>query len=129
MQNRPGSDLDGLVRVWPNASGLEASLCEGIIRPGFWQDAAGPLPVSHFQTRFHSSRDVPDHTVQNQPWSDLVLADCVRFLAQRIRSGTKPVCKNHPARFWLTVPSRSGPDANRIRCVYSVWISECSLKL
>ena len=25
VQNRPGSDLDGLVRVWPNASGLEES--------------------------------------------------------------------------------------------------------
>ena len=37
MQNRPGSDLDGLVRVWPNASGPEASWCAGIIWPGFWQ--------------------------------------------------------------------------------------------
>ena len=25
VQNRPGSDLGGLVRVWPNASGVEAS--------------------------------------------------------------------------------------------------------
>ena len=77
--NRPGSDLDGLVKVWPNASGLEASRCAGIIWPGFWQDATGPLPVSHFQTRFRSSTDVPDNIVQNQPGSDLVLADCVRF--------------------------------------------------
>ena len=37
VQSRPGSNLDGLVRVWPNASGLEASLCAGIVRPGFWQ--------------------------------------------------------------------------------------------
>ena len=78
VQNRPGSDLDGLVRVWPHVSGLEAS-CAGIIWPGFWQDANGPLPVSHFQTRFRYSRDVPDNIVQNQPGSDLVLADCVRF--------------------------------------------------
>ena len=78
-QNRPGSDLDGLLRVWPNTSGLEASWCAGIIRPGFWQDATGPLPVSHFQTRFRSSTDVPDKIVQNQPGSNLVLADCVRF--------------------------------------------------
>ena len=48
VQNRPGSDLDGLVRVWPNTSGLEASWCAGIIWPGVWQDATGPLPVSHF---------------------------------------------------------------------------------
>ena len=47
-QNRPGSDVDGLARVWPNTSGLEASRCAGIIGPSFWQDAIGPLPVSHF---------------------------------------------------------------------------------
>ena len=77
VQNRPGSDRDGLVRVWLNASGLEASRCAGIIVPGFWQDAAGPLPVSHFHTWFRSSTDVPDNIVQNQPRSSLVLADCV----------------------------------------------------
>ena len=79
VQNQPGSDLDGLVIVWPNASGLEASRCAGIIGPGFWQDATGPLPVSHFQTRFRSSTDVPDNPVQNQRGSDLVLADCFGF--------------------------------------------------
>ena len=78
-QNRPGSGLDGLVRIWPNASSQEASRCAGNIGPGFWQDATGPLPVSHFQPRFRSSRNVPDNIVQNQPGSDLVLADCVRF--------------------------------------------------
>ena len=88
VQNRRGSDLDGL--VWSNASGLEASRFAGIIWPGFWQDATGPLPFSHFQTRFRSSTDVPDNIVQNQPGSDLVLADCVRF--------------------W---PNRSGPEASR----------------
>ena len=44
VQNRPWSDVDGLVRVWPNVSGLEASQWVGIIGPGFWQD--GSLPVS-----------------------------------------------------------------------------------
>ena len=90
VQNQPGSDLGGLVRVWPNASGLEASRCAGITGPGFWLDATGPLPVSHFQTRFRSSTDVPDNIVQNQPGSDLVLPDCVRF--------------------W---PNGSGPEASR----------------
>ena len=90
VQNRPGSDLDGLARVWPNASGLEASRCAGIVWPGFWQDATSPLPVFPFQTRLQSSTDVPDDTVQNQPGSDLVLPDCVRF--------------------W---PHGSGPEANR----------------
>ena len=38
------------------------------------------LTVSHFQTRFRSfATDVSDNTVQNQPGSVLVLADCVRF--------------------------------------------------
>ena len=69
-----------LVRVWPNVSGLKASRFAGIIWSGFRQDATvSPLPVSHFQTRFHSSTDVPDTNVQNQHGSDLVLADCVRF--------------------------------------------------
>ena len=123
-QNRPGSDLDGLVRVWPNASGPKASWCAGIIWPGFWQYATGPLPVSHFQTRFCSSADVPDNIVQNNPGSDLVLAGCVRFLAKRIRTGSKPMCKNRPARFWPLLPSRSGPDANRIRHVFWVTIEK-----
>ena len=39
-------------------------------------------------------------------------------LAKRIRSGSKPMCKNHPARFWPVLSSRSGPDVNRIRHVY-----------
>ena len=45
----------------------------------FWQNATGPLPVSHFQTRLRFSTDGPDYVVQNQAGSDLVLADCVRF--------------------------------------------------
>ena len=88
VQNRSGSDLDGLVRVWSNASGPEARWCARTISPGFWQEATGPLPVPDFQTKFCSSTDVPDNIVQNQPGSDLVLADCVRFLAKRIRSGS-----------------------------------------
>ena len=115
--NRPGSDLDGVVRVWPNPSGSEASRCARIIGPGFWQNATGPLPVSHFQTGLPSSTDGPEHSVQNQPGSGLVLADC-QVLAVQIRSGSKPGCETHPARFWPTLPIRSGWDANRIRHVY-----------
>ena len=79
VQNRPGSDLDGLARVWLNASGLKASWCSGIIGPGFWQDAIGTVPLSYFQTGFRSFTDVPNNTEQNQPRSDLILTDCVRF--------------------------------------------------
>ena len=102
VQNSPGSDVDGLVRVWPNASGLEASRCAGIIWPGFWQDATGPLPASHFRARFRSSTDVPDNTVPNQPGSDLVLADCVRF--------------------W---PNGSGPEASRCATIIRPASGQC----
>ena len=90
VQKRHGSDLDGLARVWLNSSGLKASRCAGIIWPGFWQDATGPLPVSRFQTRLRSSTDVPDNVIQNRPGADLVLADCAGF-----------------------GPSGSGPEASR----------------
>ena len=45
VQNQPGSNLDGLVRVWPNASGLEASWCAGIIRP-----FSGRMQLACYQT-------------------------------------------------------------------------------
>ena len=45
----------------------------------FWQNAPCLLSDSHFQTRLCSSTDDPDHMVQNQPGSDLVLANSVRF--------------------------------------------------
>ena len=70
----------------------------------------------NFQTQLCSSTQIPDHVVQNWPRSDLVLAD-YQVLAKCIRSRSKPVCKNHPARFRPTLPSRSGPDANLIRHV------------
>ena len=104
---RSGWPGQGLAkRIWS-----ESKLVFRNHRAGFWQDATGPLPVSHFQTRFRSFTNVPDNIIQNQPESDLVLADC-QVLAKRIRSGSKPMCKNHPARFWPMLPSRSGLDAN-----------------
>ena len=45
----------------------------------FWQNATGLLPVSHFLTWLHSSTDGPDNIVHNQPGSNLVLADRIRF--------------------------------------------------
>ena len=41
-----------------------------------------------------------------------------QVLGKWIRSRSKPVCKNHPACVWPMLPSRLGPDANRIRHVY-----------
>ena len=71
-KNWPRSDLDGLVRLWQTHL-LQAH------RAWFCQNATSPLPVSCFQTRLRSFADNPDHTVQNQPGSDLVLAHCVRI--------------------------------------------------
>ena len=113
VQNRHGSDVDGLVRVWPNAVGLEASWCARIIGPGFWQNTTGPLPVSHFQTRLRSATDGPGHNYCAKParirfrfW----LTVSGQVLAKRIWSGSKPVCKDHLARFWPTLPIRADTD-------------------
>ena len=59
-------------------------------------NAAGLLPVSHFQTRLRSSTDSPDHIVQNQPRSSLVLA--VSGLGQM-----------DPVRKQVSVQESSGP--------------------
>ena len=98
FQGRHGSHCTKWTRIWSGWSGQglathiwsRSKLVCRIIGPGFWQDATVPLPVSYFQTRFRSSTDVPDNTVQNQPGSGLVLTDCVRF--------------------W---PNGSGPEASR----------------
>ena len=45
----------------------------------FWQNATGLRPVSCFKTRLRSSTHGLDHIEQNQPGSNLVLADCVRL--------------------------------------------------
>ena len=113
------TDLDGLVRVWPDVSGLEASRGGGIIWPGFWQDATGLLLVSHFQTRLRSSTDVPDNSIQNHPRAGLVLADCAGFWP----NGSSPevsqcarIILPASGQYFPTDPP--GPDANRIRHVY-----------
>ena len=45
-QSRPRSNLDSLIRFWPNASGPEASWCARIRGPGFWQNETIPLVSS-----------------------------------------------------------------------------------
>ena len=114
FQRRPGSYCAAPVRIrsgWPHQvlakriwSGSKP-VCKNR-RAQFWQNANGPPPVSHFQTRLHSFTDGPDHIVQNQPGSDWVLADCVGL------GQTDPVRKqaglqNHWACFWPALPSPS----------------------
>ena len=74
VQNCPRSDLDGLVRFWPNASGLEACWCAIIIWPG-----SGRTQLAHYQFStfrlLHSSTDaahapyriICTWTAQNRP--------------------------------------------------------------
>ena len=57
----------------------EASWFAKIIEPSSRQGTTDLLPVSHFQTRLHSSTDVPDNSIQNQPRSSLIVADCAKF--------------------------------------------------
>ena len=111
VQNQPGSDLEGLARVWLNSSGLKASWSAGIIGPGFWQDATSLLLVSHFQTQLCSSTDVLDNIIQNQPQSNLVLADCASLWP----NGSSPEAVRCARIIWSVLPSRSGPDAYRIQ--------------
>ena len=62
--NRPGFDLDGLVRVWPKTSGLEASWSAGI-EPVSGRTQPARYKFPHVQTPFRSSTNVPDNIVQN----------------------------------------------------------------
>ena len=59
--------------VWKQAGGQESL---GLVS-GRMQSAHYQFPT--FQTWFHSSTHIQDNIVQNQPGSNLVLADCVRF--------------------------------------------------
>ena len=68
VQNRPGSDLDGLVSFWPNASGPEANRCSRIVGPGTGrtQPARNQFPTFRLgsvlpQTaRIHCVQTIPD---------------------------------------------------------------------
>ena len=114
---RSGWPGQGLAKK--NASGLEASWCAGIIVAGFWQNTTGLLPVSHFQAWLCSSINVPDHIVQKQPGSNLVLPDC------QILAVGKLVCKNHFTRFWpIWIGYRSD-----LECLLGLSVSLLSLSL
>ena len=106
FQRRPESCCAKLVLIWSGWPGQVLDkhtwtgsklVCKNH-RAQFWQNTNIWLPVSHFQTQLHSYTDGSDHIVQNQPGSDLVLADC-QASAERSLSGSKPVGKNYWACF------------------------------
>ena len=84
---RPGSYCVKLARIhsgWPGqVLAIWIWFRSKPVCKNYWAqsrlNAAGLLPVPHSQTRLRSSTESPDHIVQNQPRSSLVLADCVRF--------------------------------------------------
>ena len=78
VKNWSRSNLDGRVRFWASTSCPEASQCARLIRPGL-AECNRPSTNFQFQTLLRSATDGPDHIVQNQPGSDWVLADYVRF--------------------------------------------------
>ena len=81
------------------------------------------LPVAryqfpHFQTWLHSTESL-DHTVQNQPGSDLVLAACVRFWPDR--AGLEA---SQCARIIRLATDQSELDVNQIWRAY--WVVLCN---
>ena len=99
VQNCPRSNLDGLVRFWPNVSCLQASQCARIISP-----SSGRTQLAHYQfptfTQLRSSTDSPDHIVQNPAWLHISSGWLCQVLAKQMQSRSKPVCKNHLAHLW-----------------------------
>ena len=128
VQNRPGSDLDDLVRVWPHISSGSKPVSRNHLARFL---AERDQPATSFFFTFRLGSVLPQMArivYRNQRGSDLVLAYSCQVLAKRIQSVSKPVCKNHPARFRPTLPSRSGPNANLIRHVSFMPQSERSEK-
>ena len=113
VQNRPGSDLDGLVTVWPNTSGVQES---------FGPVSSRTQPARYQFPTFRLGSVLPQTSHREycaKPARIRFSSGCLcQLLAKRIRSGSKPVCRNHPARFRPMFPSRSGPDASRIQHAY-----------
>ena len=69
----------------------------------FWHKTTGLLPGFHFQIQLRSFTDGPDHSVQNQPKSDLMLAECVRFWPNG--SGLELEASQCARLIWLMCPS------------------------
>ena len=122
MQYWPGSDLDGLVRFWPNASGPKACQCaritgsgSGRMPPACYHYTSFPIsdsvvffhrchqpattiPVSQYQTQLCSSTDATSLLPLYQ-FPNIRLSCVLPQMTQII------LCKTSldPVWFWLTV--------------------------
>ena len=118
VPNQPGSNLDGLVRFWPNASGLEANRCARIISPGSGRTQPAHYHLPSFRLRSILPSRQPGSYCANLARIWFGSGWLCQVLAKWIQSRSKPVCKNNPAHFWLMLLSQSRMDVNQMRLVY-----------
>ena len=97
FQRRPGSDLDGLVRFWPTASGPDANQCASTIQPGSDRTQPARYQFPTFRLRCILPQTALIILCKTAP-SDLVMADC-QVWVKRVWSRSKSVCKNLWVRF------------------------------
>ena len=94
-------------------------------RTWFWQNATDPLAVSHFQDRYsihpQMARTILSKTRPDPIWLWLTVSD----LAKRIRSGNKPVCKNHLAS--ASQPIRTGYESDTVYIYIYVYMPSWNL--
>ena len=110
-------DLIQVVRFGPNAFGPEASQCARIIGSGSGrtQPACYQLPTFRLRCVLPQMAQI---TLCKPSLDPIWFYMTCQVLAKWIQSGSKPVCKNHPAQFWPTLLSRSESDADQIWHVY-----------
>ena len=115
VQNRPGSDLDGLVRFWPNASGPEASRCSRIIGPGTGRTQPARYQFHTFRLGSVLPQTARIHCVQTIPdpiWFWLTVSGFGQTDPVRKQVGVRESSGPLPIGF--------GSDRNQIRQVY--WV-------
>ena len=105
VQNRPGSDLDGLVRFGPNAWSKPvcknhwARFLSESNPPATSFSLLDSVVFFHRPSRSHCAK--PGQIQFHSGW-------LCQVLVKWILSRSKPVCKNHPACLW------ADPDQTRI---------------
>ena len=97
--------------IWMSWSGFGQTHL--VRKPAGVQDTMDPVSGRTQPARYPTSFPLSDSVAffHRRPGSYYAKTARIRFgpgcqvLAKRIRSESKPACKNHPARFWPTLPS------------------------
>ena len=113
VQNRSRWPGQGLARrIWsgskPRRRNHLARFLAGRNRPAASFRLSDSVPFFHRHPGPRYAK--PDQIQFSSDW-------LCQVWAKQIRSRSKPVCKDHPARFWPTLQSRSRSDVNQIRHV------------